>query len=723
MVEKKLSDGDIKGAARILFSNDDIAPNDETTLRALEDKHPPSGSTWLQDMSEALNESNLDVTPESILEAVMSFRSGSAGGLDGLTPQHLKDLLSGGTGNAGELLLKDMTDLINLMLSGCVNNDILPIIYGANLCALKKKDGGIRPIAVGTTYRRLAAKVCCRAIRNRCSSYFTPIQLGFGTKGGCEAAVHSLRSFATTDSCEVILKVDVKNAFNSVNRCTLLSEVKKHFPKIYKFVHQCYNENSYLVYQNNLIHSATGCQQGDPLGPAIFSLAIHPIIKQLNSKFNVWYLDDGTLGGNIDAVKKDLNFLIEEFGKIGLSLNFSKCELFLACSTKNNISTISAFTDLAPNLKIVNKNNLNLLGSPVFDESFSSFVEDKIVNFQSKLSNLKQLNTHSAYFIIRHCVFTPNFTYVLRCSPLWRHSSILNNLDNIIRQTLTSILNISLDDRSWTQASLPIRLGGLGIRKISDVALPAFLSSVHSTVDLIGNIINPSLSDFEVPYLTEARNAWSLACPNENFPLDPKMQRLWDGPLSKSVYDNLMSSCTGETDRARLLAVSNWESGLWLQSLPSANLGTLLDDTTFRIAACIRLGADIVVPHRCRCGDKVDRLGHHGLSCLRSAGRTSRHAAINDIIRRSLVTVGVPAVLEPNGLCRDDGKRPDGMSLVPWKMGRPLVWDATCVDTLAASHLPNTATRIGSVGGVNNESPLTLPSVGLAHSASHGLIR
>ena len=69
----------------------------------------------------------------------------------------------------------------------------------------------------------------------------------------------------------------------------------------------------------------------------------------------------------------------------------------------------------------------------------------------------------------------------------------------------------------------------------------------------------------------------------------------------------------------------------------------------------------------------------------------SRHAHLNDIIRRALVTAGVPAALEPAGLVRDDGKRPDGMSLVPWKMGRPLVWDATCVDTLAPSHLPSTA--------------------------------
>ncbi|XP_028167451.1 uncharacterized protein LOC114357861, partial [Ostrinia furnacalis] len=79
-----------------------------------------------------------------------------------------------------------------------------------------------------------------------------------------------------------------------------------------------------------------------------------------------------------------------------------------------------------------------------------------------------------------------------------------------------------------------------------------------------------------------------------------------------------------------------------------------------------------------------------------SAGRVSRHACINDVIRRALVAINVPAVLEPNGIFRDDGKRPDGMTLIPWKQGRPLVWDATCADTLAPSHTGGTSLAAGA---------------------------
>ncbi|KAH0812360.1 hypothetical protein GEV33_010431 [Tenebrio molitor] len=48
-------------------------------------------------------------------------------------------------------------------------------------------------------------------------------------------------------------------------------------------------------------------------------------------------------------------------------------------------------------------------------------------------------------------------------------------------------------------------------------------------------------------------------------------------------------------------------------------------------------------------------------------------------------------VLEPNGLSRDDGKRPDGMTLIPWNKGQPLVWDVTVVDTLADSYVLKTS--------------------------------
>ncbi len=63
------------------------------------------------------------------------------------------------------------------------------------------------------------------------------------------------------------------------------------------------------------------------------------------------------------------------------------------------------------------------------------------------------------------------------------------------------------------------------------------------------------------------------------------------------------------------------------------------------------------------CGAEVSSLGLHGLCCRKSEGRHSRHASLNDIIKRSLSTAGIPSRLEPPGLSCSDGQRPDGMTL------------------------------------------------------------
>ena len=61
--------------------------------------------------------------------------------------------------------------------------------------------------------------------------------------------------------------------------------------------------------------------------------------------------------------------------------------------------------------------------------------------------------------------------------------------------------------------------------------------------------------------------------------------------------------------------------------------------------------------------------------------------AIDSIIQRSLAAAQIPSTLEPTGPIGSDGQRPDGVTIIPWKSGRPLVWDATCPDTYAASYV------------------------------------
>ena len=111
--------------------------------------------------------------------------------------------------------------------------------------------------------------------------------------------------------------------------------------------------------------------------------------------------------------------------------------------------------------------------------------------------------------------------------------------------------------------------------------------------------------------------------------------------------------------KACLLLVS---SGAWLNALPLPSLGTKLDNESWRIAL---VGVPIVVEHKCVCGSTFDIFGTHSLACRCSGSRIPRHAAVNETFYRALMSGGVPAVLEPVGVCHVGGKRPDGMSLIP----------------------------------------------------------
>ena len=142
-------------------------------------------------------------------------------------------------------------------------------------------------------------------------------------------------------------------------------------------------------------------------------------------------------------------------------------------------------------------------------------------------------------------------------------------------------------------------------------------------------------------------------------------QKEWDDAVSKSEFTDLLNSAH-QVDQARLLAAASPHSGSWLTAIPLAQLGLHLDNDSVHIAIALCLGTPICQPHRCRCGKLVDAYGRHGLSCLKSAGRIPRHAAINDIIKRALATAGIPATLEPAGLDRGNGKRPDGITIFPW---------------------------------------------------------
>ena len=229
-----------------------------------------------------------------------------------------------------------LTSFVNWLLAGHLPDDISVYFAGAPLLACSKKDGGIRPLAIGHTIRRLVSKCVCNVMKEKFETFFSPDQLGVGVKGGAETIVHAvehqiLKNKTVADY--VLLKIDLENAFNKVNRTKFLELVKEKFPEIYHWVRCCYMGSPLLLYGTYTLSSSEGTQQGDPLGPALFSMVLKLLTDRIISTckeldLNVWYLDDGVIGCDTVSVAKALEILQKEGPEYGLHVIMPKCELY-----------------------------------------------------------------------------------------------------------------------------------------------------------------------------------------------------------------------------------------------------------------------------------------------------------------------------------------------------------------------------------------------------------
>ena len=83
---------------------------------------------------------SLQLKESDISEAIKSLPAGSAGGLDGLKTQHLKDMICAHTGDAGKQLVTHLTELANLCLAGQAEFHFQSVPYFvAPICALSRR--------------------------------------------------------------------------------------------------------------------------------------------------------------------------------------------------------------------------------------------------------------------------------------------------------------------------------------------------------------------------------------------------------------------------------------------------------------------------------------------------------------------------------------------------------------------------------------------------------
>lgn len=684
----KLQDGDIRGAIRCLSSDENLVRPSQSVHQSLLLKHPPCPTDTRPPPMTTVPPMMVDA--DDVMRAIRSFAPGSAGGRDGLRPQHIKDMTDGRTGGAGALCAS-LADFANLVLAGGVPAAVRPVFFGASLLAFSKKDGGIRPIAVGLTLRRLVSKMAATRALAGCIAILAPRQLGVGTKGGGEALAHASRTYvASMGSGRAFVKLDFSNAFNSIRRDAIFEAVARHAPDILKFVLSAYGTPSELWFGEHTIPSAEGVQQGDPLGPLLFSLALNEILQDTKCEFISGYLDDVGLGDLVPDLIGEIRGLASRAELIGLHLNQAKCEIIGLSEESRSVWTFARLNFIEREV-----GEASLLGTPLHADGVDSAISDRCDQLRKVAGRLALMTAHEAMFLLRSSFALPRLQYLLRTAPCFMSGKV-EQFDELVRSTLETVTNVKLDSRAWSQASLPVRWGGLGVRSAVDLSPSAFLSSRMAANALVQLLLPASMRGLEDPMFEMACSCWdSRGGKEQPVGQERESQRAWDEAVCRSRATTLGMG-VDRIQRARFLGSTATGSGSWLHALPLSNLGLRLGKDELRIAVGLRIGAPLVREHLCVCGSMVERDGHHGLACRRSAGRHRRHSMANDVILRSIRACEVRAELEPTRLLRRDGKRPDGATLDPWTRGQSLVWDFTCPDTLAPSHLNQSAIAAGS---------------------------
>ena len=421
-----MSEGKVRAALHMLSSQSnngslalDTLIDSVSVKEILQKKHPPAqplDPTALISYEDPIEEPHpviFDKITGSLIRSISLRTEGSAGPskLDAKCWRRICTSFHG----ASIEICNSLAAIAKRLCSSYVNPSGLIAFTASRLIALDKCPG-VRPIGVGEVIRRIVGKAILSVIGYDIQEAAGAIQLCAGQQAGCESAVHAMREILANPDTEGILLVDANNAFNNQNRNAALLNIKSICPSLSKILINTYRNSANLYVDGETIQSNEGTTQGDPLAMAMYSVAIMPLIKQLNGVVKqIWYADDASAGGRITDLRVWWNRLQELGPRYGYFVNSFKSHLLVKDDNLAIATNIFCDTDIQ-----VSTAGHRYLGAPLGSESFiESYITSKVSEWSAeiyKLAELANTQPQAAYGAFTHGLIG-RWVFIMRTVP------------------------------------------------------------------------------------------------------------------------------------------------------------------------------------------------------------------------------------------------------------------------------------------------------------------
>ena len=463
-----------------------------------------------------------------------------------------------------------------------------------------------------------------------------------------------------------------------------------------------------------------GVQQGDPLGPLLFALAWQRAIEALPKEclFNVWYLDDGHIVAPSAMMHQIVTTLMQECASMGIQLNTAKSCIWgpglVTGPDGSCILPLSVPADSPVRLlrteQFVPGSGLKVLGTPVEHPLSTTYRRTVLQDLIDKLEEACQLlsnvgDPQTQHTLQRFCLDACKLQHLLRSMDMSAFPEEVERATAILRDTFSVTLGCPVDDSQWFQATIPLRLGGLGIKGLASGRICARIASVANFLVKASELGFPAETVVAPPdfraCLRDAQRwvggsfepveKWLTSGAITDIMNEHRSQRWWSDCVHKAMWAALRSQGTVR-DQCRLQLQGMTSSMAWLSPPPGEGMGSSFTGREYRLLLRWHLGVPLLVPELggrpCpRCGASNDVYGDHLVCCKRN-GVTARHNAIRDALADVLQENGIPVQKEVGlgAFCDvESGERPADLLLPVFNAAGPLAVDILAPHPLAPS--------------------------------------